>query len=71
MERPAWAPQGIDYPAPSVSRIHVHCLGGSHNVEVGREAGRRPVAQYRDALAPGCQSDPVAFSGSAGVGHKA
>lgn len=43
MERPAWAPQGIDLSVPSVSRIHDHHLGGSHNLEVDREAGRRAV----------------------------
>ncbi|MEC4020619.1 SAM-dependent methyltransferase [Streptomyces sp. H27-D2] len=41
MERPAWAPQGIDLSVPSVSRIYDYYLGGSHNFEVDREAGRR------------------------------
>jgi SAM-dependent methyltransferase len=40
MERPAWAPQGIDISVPSVSRIYDYYLGGSHNFEVDREAAR-------------------------------
>jgi hypothetical protein len=43
MERPAWAPQGIDISVLSVSRMHDRCPGGSHNSEVDghgvREAG--------------------------------
>ncbi|NLU70642.1 SAM-dependent methyltransferase [Streptomyces sp. HNM0574] len=44
MERPAWAPQGIDLNVPSVSRMYDYYLGGSHNFEVDREAGRQAVA---------------------------
>lgn len=44
MERPAWAPQGIDLTVPSVSRMYDYYLGGSHNFEVDREAGRNAVA---------------------------
>jgi SAM-dependent methyltransferase len=40
MERPSWAPQGIDLSVPSVSRIYDYYLGGSHNFEVDREAAR-------------------------------
>jgi SAM-dependent methyltransferase len=43
MERPAWAPQGIDISMPSVSRIYDYYLGGSHNFEVDREAARRAM----------------------------
>ncbi|MGA4845219.1 SAM-dependent methyltransferase [Streptomyces sp. G5(2025)] len=43
MERPAWAPLGIDISMPSVSRIYDYYLGGSHNFEVDREAGRRAM----------------------------
>jgi len=39
-DRPSWAPQGIDLTVPSVSRIYDYFLGGSHNFEVDREAGR-------------------------------
>ncbi|MDF9812038.1 SAM-dependent methyltransferase [Streptomyces sp. SPB162] len=43
MERPAWAPQGIDLSVPSVSRIYDYYLGGSHNFEVDREAARQAM----------------------------
>ncbi|NUJ99560.1 SAM-dependent methyltransferase [Streptomyces lunaelactis] len=43
MERPAWAPQGIDISLPSVSRIYDYYLGGSHNFEVDREAARKAM----------------------------
>lgn len=43
MERPAWAPRGIDITVPSVSRIHDYYLGGAHNFEVDREAARRAM----------------------------
>ncbi|OON72726.1 SAM-dependent methyltransferase [Streptomyces tsukubensis] len=44
MERPAWAPQGIDISVPSVSRIYDYYLGGSHNFEVDREAAREAMS---------------------------
>ncbi|MFE9396631.1 SAM-dependent methyltransferase [Streptomyces flavidovirens] len=43
MERPAWAPQGIDLTVPSVSRIYDFYLGGSHNFEADREAARKAM----------------------------
>ncbi|WP_330286194.1 SAM-dependent methyltransferase [Streptomyces sp. NBC_00576] len=43
MERPAWAPRGIDISVPSVSRIYDFYLGGSHNFEVDRQAARRAM----------------------------
>ncbi|MET7640617.1 SAM-dependent methyltransferase [Streptomyces sp. NPDC005438] len=43
MERPAWAPQGIDLTVPSVSRMYDYYLGGSHNFEVDREAARQAI----------------------------
>ncbi|MFF7297104.1 SAM-dependent methyltransferase [Streptomyces sp. NPDC008265] len=43
MERPAWAPPGIDISVPSVSRIYDYYLGGSHNFEVDRRAARRAM----------------------------
>lgn len=43
MERPAWAPRGIDISVPSVSRIYDFYLGGSHNFEADREAARRAM----------------------------
>lgn len=46
MERPLWAPHGIDLSVPSVSRIYDYYLGGSHNFEVDREAGRRAIEAF-------------------------
>ncbi|MFR9757326.1 SAM-dependent methyltransferase [Streptomyces sp. TR06-5] len=46
MERPAWAPQGIDLTVPSVSRMYDYYLGGSHNFEVDREAARRAIEAW-------------------------
>ncbi|MGW6460927.1 SAM-dependent methyltransferase [Streptomyces sp. NPDC055078] len=43
MERPAWAPPGIDISVPSVSRMYDYYLGGSHNFEVDREAARKAM----------------------------
>ncbi|MFJ6214777.1 SAM-dependent methyltransferase [Streptomyces sp. NPDC092296] len=43
MDRPTWAPQGIDLERASAARIYDYFLGGSHNFEVDREAGRRAV----------------------------
>ncbi|GAB2817920.1 SAM-dependent methyltransferase [Streptomyces daliensis] len=46
MERPAWAPQGIDLNKPSVSRMYDYYLGGSHNFEVDRAAAERAIAAW-------------------------
>ncbi len=46
MERPAWAPPGIDLSVPSVSRMYDYYLGGSHNFEVDRAAARRAIAAF-------------------------
>ncbi|MFF2850936.1 SAM-dependent methyltransferase [Streptomyces sp. NPDC058001] len=43
MDRPTWAPPGIDISVPSVSRIYDYYLGGSHNFEVDREAARKAM----------------------------
>ncbi|MGK5631093.1 SAM-dependent methyltransferase [Streptomyces sp. URMC 123] len=43
MERPSWAPVGIDLTVPSVSRIYDYYLGGSHNFEIDREAARKAI----------------------------
>lgn len=43
MDRPAWAPPGIDIAKPSVSRMCDFYLGGSHNFEVDRQAARKAM----------------------------
>jgi SAM-dependent methyltransferase len=37
MERPAWAPAGIDLTRPSNARLYDYVLGGAHNLAVDRE----------------------------------
>jgi SAM-dependent methyltransferase len=46
MDRPAWAPPGIDLTVPSVSRMYDYYLGGSHNFEVDRAAARKAIAAF-------------------------
>lgn len=46
MERPAWAPQGIDLTVPSVSRMYDYFLGGSLNFAVDREAGKQAIEAW-------------------------
>ncbi|MBF6246296.1 SAM-dependent methyltransferase [Nocardia elegans] len=46
MDRPAWAPEGVDMQRPSPARMYDALLGGSHNFEVDRHAaaeGRKLV----------------------------
>jgi hypothetical protein len=40
MDRPDWAPEGIDVNRPSASRIYDYWLGGSHNFAIDREVAR-------------------------------
>jgi hypothetical protein len=37
VERPSWAPEGVDLDRPSVARVYDYLLGGSHNVAIDRE----------------------------------
>ncbi|MFD5320223.1 SAM-dependent methyltransferase [Streptomyces sp. NPDC127098] len=46
MERPAWAPHGIDLSVPSVSRMYDFYLGGSHNFEADRAAAREAIEAF-------------------------
>ncbi|WP_049568529.1 SAM-dependent methyltransferase [Streptomyces sp. SBT349] len=46
MERPAWAPHGIDLSVPSVSRMYDYYLGGSHNFEADRVAARKVLDAF-------------------------
>ncbi|MGW4368222.1 SAM-dependent methyltransferase [Nocardia takedensis] len=38
MNRPSWAPEGVDMHQPSPARMYDALLGGSHNFEVDRKA---------------------------------
>jgi SAM-dependent methyltransferase len=44
MERPDWAPEGIDLDKPSAARMYDYYLGGSHNFAVDREAAAKVIA---------------------------
>src|SRR4051794_8352072 len=48
MERPLWAPHGIDLTRPSVARMYDFYLGGSHNFEVDRAAARKALENWPD-----------------------
>ena len=48
MDRPDWAPKGVDIEKASAARLYDFFLGGSYNFEVDRELGRKIAA-----VAPG------------------
>ncbi|WP_432246851.1 SAM-dependent methyltransferase [Streptomyces sanyensis] len=74
MDRPAWAPQGIDISVPSVSRMYDYYLGGSHNFEADREAARKAMG-YLPGLPKIMQANrafmrrAVRFAAEEGVGQ--
>jgi S-adenosyl methyltransferase len=48
MERPDWAPEGIDIERPSAARIYDYWLGGSHNFAVDRDVARQVTGVVPD-----------------------
>jgi hypothetical protein len=46
VDRPDWAPIGIDLDRPSAARVYDFYLGGFHNFAVDREMGRRAVEMW-------------------------
>jgi SAM-dependent methyltransferase len=48
MERPEWAPVGIDLDRPSAARVYDFYLGGFHNFAADREMGRQAVQMWPD-----------------------
>lgn len=48
MERPDWAPEGIDIERPSAARIYDYALGGLHNFAVDRETAGHMFAAMPD-----------------------
>src|SRR5438445_13552734 len=48
MERPSWAPEGIDLDRPNAARMYDYALGGSHNFAVDRE-----LVERVEAMMPG------------------
>lgn len=48
MDRPDWAPEGVDLERPSAARVYDFLLGGSHNFEVDRAAARQALTVVPD-----------------------
>lgn len=48
VERPSWAPDGVDVEIPSPARMYDALLGGGHNFEVDRQAAALAVARVPD-----------------------
>jgi SAM-dependent methyltransferase len=48
VQRPEWAPEGIDLTRPSVARAYDYWLGGSHNFAVDREFARKIIEMMPD-----------------------
>ncbi|MGL4174058.1 MAG: SAM-dependent methyltransferase [Actinomycetota bacterium] len=46
MERPNWAPAGIDMEKPSAARLYDYYLGGFHNFEADRQMARQVVEMW-------------------------
>lgn len=44
MQRPDWAPDGVDISKPNMARSYDYWLGGSHNFAIDREYGRQVMA---------------------------
>jgi SAM-dependent methyltransferase len=44
VNRPAWAPEGIDIDTPSASRLYDYYLGGSHNFAADRVVAEQALA---------------------------
>jgi hypothetical protein len=63
MERPDWAPEGIDIERPSGSRIYDYWLGGTHNFAVDREVARAVTEAVPDT--------PLIMQANRGFLHRA
>jgi SAM-dependent methyltransferase len=48
MDRPTWAPDGVDIDRPSAARIYDFLLGGSHNFAIDRQAAKQSLALIPD-----------------------
>jgi S-adenosyl methyltransferase len=46
VDRPDWAPAGIDLDRPSAARVYDYYLGGFHNFAVDREMARRAIEMW-------------------------
>lgn len=50
MDRPDWAPEGLDVDRPSAARIYDYLLGGFHNFEVDRQIARKTMESMPDVV---------------------
>jgi hypothetical protein len=48
MDRPDWAPEGVDIDRPSAARSYDYLLGGSHNFAVDREVAHQAMVLMPD-----------------------
>jgi SAM-dependent methyltransferase len=48
VERPSWAPEGIDLNRPSAARVYDYYLGGFHNFEVDRTMAQQAIEMWPD-----------------------
>jgi SAM-dependent methyltransferase len=48
MDRPDWAPEGVDVDRPSAARTYDYLLGGSHNFAADREVAQQAMALMPD-----------------------
>ncbi|HET8662343.1 MAG TPA: SAM-dependent methyltransferase [Micromonosporaceae bacterium] len=48
MQRPSWAPEGVDIDRPSPARLYDYALGGVHNFAVDRQLYHQVVATMPD-----------------------
>ena len=62
MERPSWAPEGIDLDRPNAARMYDYALGGSHNFAVDRD-----MVEKVEAMMPG--SSLIAHANRAFLGR--
>jgi S-adenosyl methyltransferase len=49
VDRPEWAPEGVEIDKPSAARVYDYMLGGSHNFAVDRAAAHRIMELMPDA----------------------
>ena len=50
MDRPEWAPEGLDIDRPSAARIYDYLLGGFHNFEIDRQVARQAMEGMPDVV---------------------
>jgi hypothetical protein len=62
MQRPSWAPEGIDIERPNAARMYDYALGGMHNFAVDRA-----LVEQAESLVPGASR--IAYANRAYLGR--